>query len=103
MTAPLRLEVLRHLGIDIFEHGGGIEPRALGHRAVLLRLLPRHLHFCLQFFFEALVLLLGPVTYRDQVLLQALNRIAQRERRPIHRLGGTSSGRRWSNVRRRDT
>ena len=73
----------RHLGVNVIEHRGRVEERTFGHRAVLLRFLPRSRHLFGEFRLEFLVLLFGPVSERDQVLLQSLDRVAEREVLPL--------------------
>ncbi len=72
-----------HLGVDVIEHRRRVEERPLGHRPVLLRFFPRRRHFCGQLFFEFLVLFFRPLAAENKVLLQALDRIAEREVLPL--------------------
>src|SRR5690606_20577484 len=85
MSAPLRAqlftlahEMLGHLLEYILEHEVGIEPRALVQGAVPGRLAPCGRYLLVEFLRERRVALLRPLTQRDEMLLEALDRIAER-------------------------
>src|SRR3990167_9470456 len=86
----LALQVLRHLFIDVLEHGRGAWNLATGEGAVLFGFLLRLDHFGFKFGTDRRVFLFGPLANLDQVLLEAGNRIAQREVAPV--VGGTVLG-----------
>lgn len=73
----LALQVLRHLFINVFEHGRGAWNLAAGEGAVLFGFFLRLDHFGLKFGTDYRVFLFGPLANADQVLLEAGNRVAQ--------------------------
>ena len=79
----LALQVLRHLFVDVFEHGRGAWNLATGEGAVLFGLFLRGNHFSFKFSADGAVLFLRPVTDLDQVLFQTRDRIAEREVAPV--------------------
>src|SRR3989344_1076011 len=79
----LALQMLRHLFIDIFEHGRGAWNLAAGKGAVLFGFFLRGDHLGFQFGADGGVFFFGPVANLDQVLLEARDRIAQREVAPV--------------------
>src|SRR5690349_17080000 len=79
----LALQVLRHLFVDVFEHGRGARNLAAGEGAVLFGFFLRSDHFGFQFGADRGVFLFGPLADLDQVLLEARNRITQREVAPV--------------------
>ena len=83
--------MLRHLFIDVFEHGRGAWDLATGQGAVLFGLFLRGDHLGFQFGTDRRVFLFGPLANPDQVLLEAGNRVAQREVAPV--VGGAVFGR----------
>ncbi len=62
----------------VLEHQIAIEARTLGHRAVAHRFLPRGRDLRIEFLAERAVARLRPLAERDQVLLEPLDRIAER-------------------------
>src|SRR5579859_4741688 len=74
----LAAKVPGHFLIDVLEHGLGARRRALIQRAVGFRLLGGLGDVVRQLFLQRLLLLLGPFAELDQMLLEALQGIAQR-------------------------
>src|SRR5450830_67000 len=87
----LALQVLRHLFIDVFEHGRGAWNLATGQGAVLFGFFLCRDDFGFKFGTDRRVFLFGPLANLDQVLLETDNRVAQREVAPI--IGGAIFGR----------
>src|SRR5579863_4080021 len=79
----LRPEVGWHVLQHVLEHGERIERRSAGERAVALGLFPAGADVRLELLLESRVALLGPLAKRDQVLLEARDRIAERPRAPL--------------------
>src|SRR5471032_1452032 len=79
----LALQVLRHLFVDVFEHGRGAWRLAAGESAVLLGFFLCGDYFGFQFGADGAVFLFGPLADFHQVLLEARNRVAQREVAPV--------------------
>ena len=71
-------QVRRHLLIHVLEHGARVERRTLGEGAVAHRLLPAGASRAPRALLQRRVPLFRPLAEGDQVLLQALDRIAQR-------------------------
>ncbi len=83
--------MLRHLFVDVFEHGRGARNLAAGEGAVLLGFFLCGDHFGFQFGTDGDVFLFGPLTDFHQMLLETRNRVAQREVAPV--VGRTVFGR----------
>src|SRR5262245_12706653 len=75
----LAAEVFRHFLEHVLEHEARIEPRWIGERAVADRLLPRSRDVLLELDGELLVALLGPFAEADEVVLEPLHGVAERE------------------------
>src|SRR5216684_6057511 len=75
---PLALETVRHLLENVLEHQVRIETRPFAHRAVGHRLLPAGADQGVQLSGERPMALFGPFAERDQMLLEALDGVAER-------------------------
>src|SRR3954471_18647250 len=71
-------QVLGHFLEHVLEQQVAVQTRAVGQRAVLHGLLPAFRYLCFKFLGERGVALLGPFAQRDQVILEAHDRIAER-------------------------
>src|SRR3546814_640897 len=71
-------EVRRHLLVDIVEHGGGRDARAVLQRAIAFRFLARRANLLLQFLFKRGMAFLAPDAGADHVRLQPFDRVAER-------------------------
>src|SRR5919109_2565917 len=74
----LAAQVLGKFLVHVLEHQQPVEARALVQRTVGHGLLPRGLHLGVELGVQLLVLLVAPLAARDEVLLEALDGIAQR-------------------------
>src|SRR5688572_17677120 len=72
-------EVLGHFLEDVLEHQPGVEPRRLGERAVADRFLPGARHFFLELRDERLVALRRPFAEGDEVVLEPVDGVSERE------------------------
>src|SRR5262249_11257008 len=79
----LRLQVGRHVLEHVLEHRQRIERGTAGERAVALRLLPGGVDVSVELLLEPRVPLFRPLAERDQVLLQADDRVAERPGAPL--------------------
>src|SRR3954469_21498506 len=69
-----------HVFVDVLEHRRCIQERTLGQRAELDRFFPTRGDMRLQLLFQGAVTLLGPLTERNEMLLQSIDRVPQRPR-----------------------
>src|SRR5689334_10897236 len=76
----LAAQMLRHVVIDVVEHGERIRARSFVQRAVRARFLPGLRDVLLALRDERPLLLLAPFAQRDEMILQPIDGIAQRPR-----------------------
>src|SRR5690348_5147876 len=79
----LALQILRHVAEYVLEHGERIEERPVRERSVGFGLFPAGRDVRLELLVQLGVALLGPFPERDQVLLEARDRIPQRPGAPF--------------------
>src|SRR6476619_2153479 len=84
-------EVPRHLGIDVVEDGFDVGAALFGQDAELLRFLLRGADGGVDFGIERGIALIVPFAERDEVLLEAHDRVAERPR--LGFAGGAVAGR----------
>ena len=79
----LTLQIRRHLLQHVFEHGQRVQRRTAGERPVGFRLLPAGAHVRVEFLLELGVALLRPLAERDQMRLEARDRVPERPGTPL--------------------